>query len=345
MQDQEKIISVILSGGAGKRLWPLSTDARPKSFIPMLPGQRPMIEETIARVSDRSIFDAPIIIGNHLHRDLLVHTMHECGIQDSALLLEPIGKNTAPAILTAAQYIQRNYGNRLILVLPTDHLIHHVDRFISAVLAAKETAQDNLITFGVRLHYAETGYGYIQQDGSLENSEVCKISAFKEKPNTEMAEEYLRSGQYLWNSGMFLFSSNIFLMEMKDLQPELFAANQAAVRNFLRSDNIIQFDESCYARQTNISVDYAVMEKTQKGAVMPLDCGWSDTGTWDLLWQHSPKDAAGNVIIGDCHVVNCRNCYIRNEGAEKIHVTNMDGLAIIANENKMHEFQLNSLTA
>lgn len=345
MQDQEKIIPVILSGGAGMRLWPLSTDERPKSFIPMLPGQKPIIEETLARINNRPMFGAPVIIGNHLHRNLLLGAMQCCDIENSVLLLEPIGRNTAPAILTAAQFIQKHYGNRLMLVLPTDHLIQNVERFISAVNAAAAVVQDRLVTFGIKPHYAETGYGYIQKGKSLGSSAVCEIMAFKEKPDAQTAENYLQSGEYLWNSGMFLFSSGALLDEAAHLQPELFTANQIAFCHHSQNENIIQFDQNYYAAQQNISIDYAIMEQTQKGIVMPLDCGWSDTGTWDLLWQHSPRDHAGNVVIGDCHVVNCQNCYIRNETSEKIYVTDRHGCAVIANENEMHEFQLKQISA
>ncbi|MFN3230432.1 MAG: mannose-1-phosphate guanylyltransferase/mannose-6-phosphate isomerase, partial [Asticcacaulis sp.] len=290
----QPITPVILSGGSGSRLWPMSRAAYPKQFL-ALSGEQTLIQQAAMRVRGAG-YAAPIIVSNEDHRFVVAEQLRQIGCEPAAILLEPVGRNTAPAVAIAALQAEA-LGHDLILVMPSDHVIRDQDAFDAAIHKAAQAAHDGaLVTFGITPDQPETGYGYIRAGAELDTAGgVHKVAAFVEKPNRETAEAYLAGGDYLWNSGIFLFSARTYLEELKAADPDMLAGCEAALKGSTRDLTFCRLDKAAFAAVRSDSIDYAVMEKTQKAAVVPVDMGWSDLGAWSALWEIGDKDDRGNV--------------------------------------------------
>jgi mannose-1-phosphate guanylyltransferase/mannose-6-phosphate isomerase len=326
----EKIVPVILSGGLGTRLWPMSRDDHPKQFYGLHDSDTSLMQDVINRVSNPELFHSPVITGNHMHRFLIAEQCTRAGISGE-IIVEPCSRNTASAITAAAMHLHQTHPDALMLVLPTDQVIENTAVFLAGVKRAAEVArQGYLVTFGIKPEYPETGYGYICRGPALEGSDGFSVSAFVEKPQKDTARHYIESGQYFWNSGMFLFPVNVLLNEMRETNPDIYRACEEAVAKSVREQEHVLLDEVAFSKAPTISIDYALMEHTDKAALMPLDCGWSDTGAWETLWRISPKDGRGNVSVGACHLMESRNCYVRSEKGPAIATYGVRDLVVVA---------------
>lgn len=305
---------VILSGGSGTRLWPLSRALFPKQLLPLL-SERSLLQETAQRVADSKRFAPPVVVANDEHRFIIAEHLRLAGVQPRAIIIEPVGRNTAPAICVAALSLLAEHPDALMLVLPSDHAIADVDAFLAAVDRAAAAAREGrLVTFGITADRPETGYGYIKRGEAISGVKgAYSVTAFVEKPDRERAQGYVAAGDYYWNSGMFLFPAALFVSELERYHPATVAACRAALAKAKRDLDFLRLDKDAFAGAENTSVDYAVMERTPHAAVVPADIGWSDIGTWDAMWQAGTKDAAGNVAQGDVIVEDARDCYLRAE--------------------------------
>ncbi len=293
-----KIIPVILSGGSGSRLWPLSRAAYPKQLL-SLTGPDTLIQQTAKRASSLEDTVSPLIVCNNEHRFLVAEQLHQAGIEPLDIMLEPLGRNTAPAIAAAALRCLEEDQDAVMLVLPADHLLEDLAKFQDAVRqAARAACQENLVTFGIKPSAPETGYGYIKK-GKAVSEGLYHIEKFAEKPVRADAERYLASGDYLWNSGMFLFRPDTYLSELEKLQPEMYKMCRKAFEMAIRDLDFLRLDEEAFSACPSDSIDYAVMENTSRGMVVGLESSWNDIGSWDSLWSVSPKDSSDNVFQGD----------------------------------------------
>ena len=310
-----KIVPVILSGGAGSRLWPLSREAFPKQLLP-LTSERSLLQETAERISDTAIFGPPIVVCNAEHRFVIAEQLRHVGIEPEAIVLEPAAKNTAPAVAAAAMMLADRQPDIQMLVLPSDHRIGDAVAFSSAVRTASFAAADGaLVTFGIKPSRAETGYGYIQRGKRFGTREGCfNVEAFVEKPDAATAQSYLAGGEHDWNSGMFLFTAEAYIAELEKFEPDIVAGCRSAVKSATRDLDFVRLAEEPFAAMPSRSIDYAVMERTDRAAVVPADMGWSDVGSWASLWEIGAKDAKGNMLSGDVVTRNVRNSYIRTDG-------------------------------
>lgn len=308
-----KIVPVILSGGSGTRLWPLSRALYPKQ-LHQLYSDNSMLQETAKRVSGEG-FAEPIIICNVEHRFIIAEQLLESGIVPQSIILEPVGRNTAPAAAVAALMLVEKDPGALMLLLPSDHLIANEKAFASAVSIAADAANNGaLVTFGIKPDNPETGYGYIRQGEKMNIDGCFKVAKFVEKPDQKTAEQYVATNEYLWNSGMFMFSASLYLEELSRLQPETVAACKAAITDGVRDLDFFRLDEKQFSKTKSDSIDYAVMEHTEKSAVVPVDMGWNDVGSWSSLWGLSNKDDDGNVLQGDIISISNSSSYIRTSG-------------------------------
>ncbi len=314
MTKSATIHPVIMSGGAGSRLWPLSRRLFPKQLLP-LAGARSMIQETAERFAGAG-FAAPIIICNQEHRFLIAEQLREAGIKGAQIVLEPVGRNTAPAAGVAALIAGKSDPDAIVLLVPSDHVIRNVPAFRKAVDAAVPAARAGaLVTFGVKPNAPETGYGYIALGDALEGAPGChRVAKFVEKPDRATAETYLASGKYFWNSGMFLFKAATLLSEMKRLEPKMLSACSDAVAKGRADMDFLRLDEASFVQSPSQSIDYAIMEHTAHAAVVPVDMDWSDVGSWQSLWEISEKTKDGNSVKGDVVVERAKNSYLRSEG-------------------------------
>jgi len=304
------MIPVVLSGGSGTRLWPLSRELYPKQLLPLV-GELTMLQETVARLEGLPVA-APIIVCNEAHRFLVAEQLRVVNHAASAIVLEPRGRNTAPAIALAAQTAVAGDADALLLVLPADHVIRNVPAFHRAVQVAAQAAQSGrLVTFGVVPQAPETGYGYIRR-GAAEG-EAWRIASFVEKPPLEKAREYLQSGEYYWNSGMFLFGARRYLEELQRHAPDIAAACKAALDGAKRDLDFLRIDAAKFEACRSESIDYAVMEKTDAAVVVPLDAGWSDVGSWSALHEACDADDQGNVVHGDVLAEDTHGSYLYSE--------------------------------
>ncbi len=300
------IAPIILSGGSGTRLWPLSRKLHPKQFINLV-NDTTLFQDTILRLPE-DVAD-PLIICNEEHRFLAAEQLRQIHKNSNGIILEPIGKNTAPAIALAALKFINNEEDPLLLVLSADHLIQDTDAFHQSIKIAEELAEkDKLVTFGIVPDKAETGYGYIQADIN-HATDYYNIKSFTEKPNQEDAQKYLDSGNYLWNSGMFMFKASIYLQELKKFEPEILAACQKSCQTEYKDKDFIRLNNDEFRKCPEQSIDYGVMERTEGAMVIPLDANWSDIGSWDALWNTKDKDGNGNVSEGDVILDGVRNSY------------------------------------
>lgn len=306
------LIPVVLCGGSGTRLWPLSRETYPKQFL-CLQGQHTLLQQTLQRIQGIGApgdVGPPMLICNESSRFIAAEQLREIGIEDATIMLEPMGKNTAPAIAVAALHARANGADPLLLVLPSDHLIKDQAAFHAAIAVATEAAQHGqLVTFGVTPHCPETGYGYIRA-GHAEPGQARPVLEFVEKPDLAHAERYLAAGCYFWNSGMFLFRASRYLEELQKLQPDIVEACRSAVTQAKADLDFVRLDHAAYARSPSIAIDYAVMEHTADGAMVPLTAGWSDIGSWAQVWESADKDEQNNASVGDVILQDCNNCLV-----------------------------------
>jgi len=317
---------VVLSGGSGTRLWPLSRAAYPKQLMP-LAGERSLLQETLDRVADPALFAAPVLICNDEHRFLVAEQLRALERKAEAIVLEPVGRNTAPAVAAAA--LMAKPGS-LLLILPSDHYIVDAGKFRAAVATAAKAAEAGaLVTFGITPTAPETGYGYIRRGEALAKTAGCfRVAAFVEKPNAATAAQYLASGQYLWNSGMFLFRADRYLTELAKFEPAMLASVKQAVAGAVRDLDFTRLAKDGFTAATAKSIDYAVMEKTADAAVVPADMGWTDVGSWAALWDVAKKDANGNALIGDVIAADVTNSYIRSE-SRLVTAVGLDNIVLV----------------
>ena len=307
------IYPVVLSGGSGTRLWPMSRTLYPKQLLTLF-GQDSLLQQTVRRVAGDGRFAAPLLVANEEHRFIIAEQLREIGAVPGALLLEPIARNTAPAACVAALALSETDPDPLILVMPSDHTIGDAEAFLAAVdLAATAARNGALVTFGITPERAETGYGYIQRGVTLATEGVFAVAKFVEKPGPEQAREYLVSGEYSWNSGIFLFPARLYIDELERQRPDMVAACRRALAEGRRDSDFTRLDKEAFSACDSDSIDYAVMEKTHRAAVVPVAMEWSDIGSWDALWEMSAKDRDGNSIEGNVLAEDTRNCYLRSE--------------------------------
>ena len=326
------IIPVILSGGSGSRLWPVSREMYPKQLLPLI-GNATMLQETVLRLKGIDDITNPLVVCNEDHRFMVAEQLRAIGSEASVIMLEPFGRNTAPAVALAALEALAIHNDPLLLILPADHVITDNTSFQKACLAATAYAQQGkLVTFGITPYAAETGYGYIQEGQQIPLSGAIapafSVERFVEKPNLETAEQYLKSGAYLWNSGMFLFSAQKYLDELQRFAPEMVAACRTAYDKSIKDKDFLRLDAEAFVLCPSNSIDYAVMEKTNAAAVIPLDAGWSDVGSWSALWEIADRDDDGNTTKGDVMLHQSGNCFVSSNN-RLVAVVGMNNCVIV----------------
>ncbi|QOR39075.1 mannose-1-phosphate guanylyltransferase/mannose-6-phosphate isomerase [Billgrantia diversa] len=333
---------VIMAGGSGSRLWPLSRQLHPKQFLP-LTGKLTMLQETLQRLAALE-HSAPLLIGNEEHRFLIAEQLRQQGFHDARIMLEPEGRNTAPAIALAALQAMAEEPEALLLVLAADHLIQDVHAFHSSVIQAQALAkQGHLVTFGVVPTHPETGYGYIQR-GETQGDYGYRVHRFVEKPDRDTAVSYLATGDYYWNSGMFLFQAKSYLEELERFQPAMVEACRAALAGANQDLDFIRLDAEAFKACPEDSIDYAVMERTERASVVPLDAGWSDIGSWSALWEVSKRDEQGNACHGDVLMEDSSDLFIHADhrlvatiGVENLVVVETKDAVLVAHKGRVQE--------
>jgi mannose-1-phosphate guanylyltransferase len=325
------IAPIILSGGSGTRLWPISRSLYPKQFISFI-NDRTLFQDTILRLPKKSL--DPLIICNEEHRFLAAEQLRQINKRSNGIILEPFGRNTAPAIALAAFNSIKNNCDHNLLVLSADHYIEDVKAFHEAIQIAESISEKGkLVTFGVRPNKPETGYGYIEVDLS-ESSDYYNVISFVEKPNQKYAELYLKNGNYFWNSGMFMFKASTYLDELKQHEPEIFFAAQKSLEITQNDLDFIRINDHEFKACPNKSIDYAVMEKTNNSVVIPLNTSWSDIGSWESLWTLKEKDKEGNVTDGDIMIHDVKNTYVSSSN-KLVSVIGVDNLVIVDTEDSL----------
>jgi mannose-1-phosphate guanylyltransferase/mannose-6-phosphate isomerase len=319
---------VVLSGGSGTRLWPLSRQDRPKQFLALV-GERSLYQETVLRAGGLPAVQAPITVCSEAHRFTVGEQLQAIGVESGGIVLEPVARNTAPAIALAALHAAAWDPEAVLLVMPADHLIEDEAAFRDAVSRAVELAGAGwLVAFGITPDYAETGYGYIRRGEALGEAGF-RIERFVEKPDRPTAEQYLADGGYAWNSGMFLFRATRYLEELGTHAPSILQAARQAYGSAGADLDFIRVDAEAFAASPSDSIDYAVMEKTDRAAVVPVSCGWSDIGSWSSLWSVAERDDAGNRTDGDVIAVDTRGSLVRASERRLIATVGVDDLVII----------------
>lgn len=355
-----KIQPVILSGGSGSRLWPMSREHYPKQLLPLV-GDKTMLQTTIQRLEGLHDFLGaedgmlePIVVCNEEHRFLVAEQLRQIGTKPSSIILEPVGRNTAPA-LTLAAINAESAGDPVLLVMPADHVIRDRESFLRTVAQGAVLAgQGCLVTFGIVPGRAETGYGYIRQGSPAGRASGARyIAAFVEKPDAVTAEDYWKSGQYLWNSGIFMMRASVWLQELLRFRPDIVQSCQVAYRQGKQDQDFYRVNKAAFSACPSDSIDYAVMEKltsgglasdNEKAAVIPLDAGWSDVGAWAALWEVSDKDGHGNVIKGDVYAQGTRNALLIAEhrflacvGVDDIVVIETPDAVMVVHQSKVQD--------
>lgn len=319
------MIPVVLSGGSGTRLWPLSRGQHPKQFLPLV-SNNSMLQETVLRLQGLKNLQAPIGVCNESHRFMMAEQLREINTPPSAIILEPVGKNTAPAVAMAA--LAASSEDDILLVLPADHVIADVESFQKVVKQAENLAkQGNLVTFGIVPTEPETGYGYIKA-GDNKGEDAYEVASFVEKPDLITAQKYLDSGEYYWNSGMFVFKVGCYLEELEKFNPEMLSVCKEAFKLAEIDADFIRLDKDSFVKCPSDSIDFAIMEKTSKAVVVPLDAKWNDVGSWSALWDVIDKDADGNAINGDVVTVDSHNCFLHSSG-RLLTTVGVDDLVVI----------------
>ncbi len=336
-----KITPVILSGGSGTRLWPLSRSLNPKQFLNLV-DEYSLFQKSALRTRDEAMFHPPIIVCNNEHRFIAAEELQKINITPKLIILEPTGRNTAPAITVAALNAIENQNDDLILVMPSDHVILDEENFVRSVKSAQKAASEGyLITFGIVPHAPETGYGYIKSGKKLENlGEIFAVEKFIEKPKKSVAEDFLKKGDYFWNSGIFMFKASTYLDILRQLENEIFIHCCGAYNKAIKDLDFVRLAVEDFEKCQNISVDYAVMEKAEKVVVVPINVGWSDVGNWHALSEIAPKDADGNNLSGDIVALKTTNCYISSKhnlvttiGVKNLIIIALKDATLIANKD------------
>ena len=329
----DRITPVILSGGSGTRLWPVSRALLPKQLLPLVNAES-LLAETLARVGPGELFEAPLVICNEAHRFLVAEELRRGDRADGRIVLEPVGRNTAPAACIAALVAAETRPDAVVLLLPSDHHIAQPERFLAVAAQAAEAARAGwLVTFGIKPERPETGYGYLRQGAPLDGLEGSyKVSRFTEKPDRETAEAFIASGDYTWNSGLYMFRADMLLAEIERLQPEILTACRASLEAATPDIDFLRLGSTAFETAPNISLDYAVSEKTDKAAVVPVDMGWSDVGSWHGLWSILERDESGNARQGDVVALDSRNNYLRSEHG-LMAVLGVEDMAVVATDD------------
>ena len=335
------MIPVILSGGSGTRLWPLSRGHYPKQFLPLV-SEHTMVQETVLRLDGLKGLKAPLAVCNEDHRFMMAEQLWEIGVKPAAIILEPMGRNTAPAVAMAA--LTATSEDDVLLILPADHVISDLDIFHKAVEQAKALAEQGfLVTFGIVPTEPETGYGYIKRD-TLQHGSAYSVAAFVEKPDAETAKHYLKSGDFYWNSGMFAFKAGSFLTELEKFNPDMLVICRQALKAAKVDMDFVRLDKEIFSTCPADSIDYAVMEKTDKAVVIPMDAGWNDVGSWSALWDVTDKDPFGNAICGDVLTVDTRNSFIHAQsklvaviGVNDLVIVETDDAVMISSRDRVQE--------
>jgi mannose-1-phosphate guanylyltransferase len=356
------LVPVILCGGTGTRLWPLSRASYPKQYWPLAgSGDETLLQQTHQRLKGLPALAPPLLICNEDHRFIVAEQMRQINVEPAGILLEPVGRNTAPAVAVAALQASASGADPLLLVLAADHVINQPERFRATVAAGIAAAEaGRLVSFGIVPTAPETGYGYIEaaaplalanpqaSDGTPDQAGAVlvpvPIARFVEKPDLSTAEAFLATGRFTWNSGMFLFRASAILAELERLAPEVVSACRAALDNDSPDLEFLRLEREAFANCTNVALDVAVMEKTSLGAVLPLDAEWSDVGSWAALWETGQRDGAGNVLRGRVISENSRNCYLRSEhrlvvglGVDDLVVVETDDVVLVAHRDRAQE--------
>ena len=342
------IYPVILSGGSGTRLWPLSRAMYPKQFIRFFNGQSgSFLGATLRRLGAGSGFEKPLLMCNNDHRFLVKQEVESSGIEPRAMILEPVARNTAAALAVAALAIARENPDGIMVVMPSDHVIKDDSQFVEAVRrAAAVAATGRLVLFGIKPTEAHTGFGYIRQGKPLEgfNGAAFQVHSFVEKPDRKTAETYLAEGSYLWNSGIFVLHVRTFLDELARLEPGVLEAARNGLGKAVEDLGFLRLDKAGFSAAPSISIDYAVMEKTALAAMLPIDVGWSDIGSWASLWDVAPHDADGNFINGDAILVDTHNSYIHSErslvsaiGVDNLIIVDTPDALLVADKSRTQE--------
>jgi mannose-1-phosphate guanylyltransferase/mannose-6-phosphate isomerase len=322
------LIPVILSGGSGTRLWPLSRKNLPKQFL-SLTGDSTLFQQTVARTRGLEGISAPIIVCSEEHRFLVAEQLREANVRGASILLEPMPRNTAPAIALASWQAAAHDAEATLLVLPADHLIGDTSSFAVAVDKALPLAEQGwLVTFGIRPEAPETGFGYIKRADALGGGGF-RVERFVEKPDAQTAKQYVDAGDYEWNSGMFLFKAARYLEELRQHAPAMHAASKAAFAAAKADLDFVRVDRDAFAASPENSIDYAVMEKTGRAAVVPVSCAWSDIGSWDALWAASERDAEGNRLEGDVIAIDSRNCLVHGTERRLVAALGLEDIVIV----------------
>ena len=336
------LLPVIMAGGSGTRLWPLSRTLYPKQFL-TLTSNNSMLQDTVARLEDLDHVP-PLLICNEEHRFIVAEQLRQLNYAHSGIILEPVGRNTAPAIALAALHATSEGEDPILLVLAADHVIQNQNNFIQAVQnALPHAAAGKLVTFGIVPHAPETGYGYIRQ-GDAVSKAAYQVAAFVEKPDLDTAEAYLASKEYYWNSGMFLFRASRYLEELALHQPDILSSCQQAIHGIHHDLDFLRLNEAAFLACPDDSIDYAVMEKTQDAVVVPMDAQWSDVGSWSALWEVNSKDQDGNAIRGDVLTTQTRNSYIYAQhklvstvGVENLVIVETKDAVLVANKSQVQD--------
>ena len=337
------ILPVILSGGSGSRLWPASRSMYPKQLLPLVSAESTMLQETVKRLDGLAgLADECIVVCNDAHRFLVAEQLRELDVSPT-IVLEPEGRNTAPAVALAAFIARASDSEAILLVMPADHVIRDRDAFQAAVRRGVTAAvEGNLVTFGIVPTAPETGYGYIQ--ASADGETPVRISAFVEKPDLDTAVAYVKGGEHFWNSGMFLFRADAFLDALRKFEPDIYSACQGSIQGRVDSDIFVRPDTDAFLCSPSNSIDYAVMEKTDKAAMVPLDVGWSDVGSWSALQAVRARDSNGNTVDGDVLMLDCKDSFIQAEsrlvagvGLEDVVIVETKDSVLVARKDRSQD--------
>jgi mannose-1-phosphate guanylyltransferase / mannose-6-phosphate isomerase len=324
-----KIIPVIMCGGAGTRLWPASRERMPKQFMPLL-GAQTLFQDTMLRVVDAALFERPIVITGATYRAHVEQQLGAIGIS-ADVVLEPERRDSAPAVAVATVLGLRRSAEALLMVLASDHAIKFPDRFHAACRDAIDVAQGgHIVTFGIVPDHPSTDYGYLEPGGAIGEGRLRNLVAFVEKPDAATAAGYVAQG-HLWNSGNFLFKAEVMRDEMERLQPAIWrAASQAVAAG--SDSGVMSLDRASFASAPRISIDYAVMEKTGRSAVLPVELGWSDLGSWDSVWANTARDVNGNAVSGPCELLDVRNSIVRSDGSLLTAVVGLENVVVVVSD-------------
>ena len=337
-----KVIPVILCGGAGTRLWPLSREAYPKQLLSLV-DDKSLLQNTILRCAGHPDVTEPMLVCNEAHRFLVAEQLREIGIQNAKIMLEPEARNTAPAVAIAAHDIFAAAGDGIMVVLPSDHVIQRAEQFTAALTQAIALAESGkLVTFGIVPDRPETGYGYIRRGDAID--EAYRVDRFVEKPDADTASEFFKSDHYYWNSGMFVFKASAYLAELEQQNAAIAEATRAAVAGAAADLDFMRVDQAAFKQSPSDSIDYAVMEHTRDAVVVPLDAGWSDIGSWDALYKVLEKDSNNNSLVGDVVVDGVKDTLVMAEhrlvslvGVEDLVVVETADAVMVASQAKSQD--------